>query len=200
MDDQVLVVRPRVVNAGAPPVRRWPPALRHHDAAVAARLVHHRVEEVGVGQPVRRVGHRRRARLEQRVVEVDAPVELVREVGVHVGQQWRAVNLLARNCTTGDITPGVLEHAGGRGFILCRKSFYGRGAVVAVDAACWHQTTADSSDFAYRSGSAPIFFSRRLCSAVKSTADLAPLPPSRSAGRDALTLHRPASSLLATST
>jgi hypothetical protein len=78
-----------------------------------------------------------------------------------------------------------------------------RGAVVAVDAARWHPTAPNSLDFAYRSGSAPVSFSRRslaLCSTAKSTTDLAPLPPSRSAGRDALTLHRPASSLPATST
>jgi hypothetical protein len=63
--DQVLVVRPCVVPAGAPPVSRRPPVLRHHDVD-AARPVH-RVEEVGVCESVRRVGHRRRARLEQPV-------------------------------------------------------------------------------------------------------------------------------------
>jgi hypothetical protein len=69
---------------------------------------------------------------------------------------------------------------------------------VAVDVTRWHPTAADSSDFAYRSGSAPVSFSRHslaLCSAAKSAIDLAPLPPRCSAGRDALTLHLPASSL-----
>jgi hypothetical protein len=61
------------------------------------------------------------------------------------------------------------------GFISSAVS-HDRGAVVAVDAARWHPTAPNSLDFAYRSGSAPVSFSRRslaLCSTAKSTADLA---------------------------
>uniref|UniRef100_A0A804UHS7 Uncharacterized protein n=1 Tax=Zea mays TaxID=4577 RepID=A0A804UHS7_MAIZE len=121
MVDKVLVIRPRVVQGGAVPVGGRPPGLRHHDVDAAcaglvqrgADGVHHRVEEVRVHQPVGGVRHRRGAGLEQRVVEVDAAVAvLVREVGVDVGEQRRAVG--GQELRDGRHRGGVPEHAAGR--------------------------------------------------------------------------------------